>query len=60
MNNGRNGCKKTSSESAEHYSNFLSNDLNKLQEEFRNNCKGINQIHSHIHLEQSLKNQIQL
>lgn len=40
MNNGRNGCKKTSSESAEHYSNFLSNDLNKLQEEFRNNCNG--------------------
>lgn len=40
MNNGRNGCKKTSSESAEHYSNFLCNDLNKLQEEFKNNCNG--------------------
>ena len=40
MNNGRNGCKKTSSESSEHYYNFLSNDLNKLQEEFKNNCNG--------------------
>lgn len=40
IKNGRRGCKKVSSESLEQYSNRLTNDITKLQDEFNQNCNG--------------------
>lgn len=40
IKNGRKGCKKLSSDSLESYTNLLNSDLNKLQNEFQENCNG--------------------
>lgn len=41
LKNGRKGCAKIYNESLENYTNLLSNDINKLQLEFKNNCNYI-------------------
>lgn len=40
IKNGKNGCKKLSSESLDKYTNRLTEDVSKLQEEFKQNCDG--------------------
>lgn len=40
IKNGRKGCRKLRSESLEAYTNLLTSDINKLQNEFQENCNG--------------------
>lgn len=40
IKNGRKGCRKRSGESLEAYTSLLTNDINKLQDEFSTNCNG--------------------
>lgn len=40
IKNGRKGCRRRSGESLEAYTTLLTNDITKLQEEFRENCNG--------------------
>lgn len=40
IKNGRKGCKKISSESLDRYTTLLTNDITKLQNEFKENCNG--------------------
>ena len=40
LKTGRKGCRKLSSESLETYTNVLTSDLTKLQNEFKENCNG--------------------
>lgn len=40
IKNGKNGCKKLSSESLDKYTNRLTEDVSRLQEEFKQNCDG--------------------
>ena len=40
IKNGRKGCRKISSESLDKYATLLTNDITKLQNEFKENCNG--------------------